>query len=107
MYSPNPAIMSPHTYLFHPSELEGLLGGQGESGMLLQEEQQVLLPAYLQHGSSVGLGGHLSPPVPPALGMGAVTCTDASATPWNQSWVARQVSTSVRLATVKCSRSRS
>lgn len=102
-----PCCMTPFTHLLHPGELEALLGRQGEGGVVLQEEEEVLLPAHLQQGSSVGLGAHLCPPAPPSSRDGAVTRADASTTPWNQSRVARQVSTSVRLATDKCSRSRS
>lgn len=98
---------SPSTHLLHPGELEALLGRQGEGGVVLQEEEEVLLPAHLQQRVAWGRGAPLCPPVPPSSGDGAVTRADASTTPWNQSWVAQQVSTSVRLAADKCSRSRS
>ena len=75
--------------------------------MVLQEEEEVLLPAYLWQGS--GMGPEALPILSclPAPRTGAITRADASATPWNQSRVARQLSTSVRLAADKCSRSRS
>lgn len=95
------------TYLLHPGELEALFRRQREGGVVLQEKEEVLLPAYLQERSSVGPGAHLCPPVPPSSWDGAITRADASTTPWNQSRAARQVSTSVRLAADKCSRSRS
>jgi len=75
--------------------------------VVLQEEDEVLLPADLWQGSGMGPGGSPVPSCPPTPGTGAVTRADASATPWNQSRVAWQVSTSVLLATDKCSRSRS
>lgn len=104
---PNLAATILSTYLLHPGELEALLRRQGEGGVVLQEEEEVLLPAHLQQESSVGPRAHLCPPVSPSSWDSAITLMDASTMPWNQSRVARQVSTSVRLAADKCSRSRS
>lgn len=54
-------------YLLHPGELEALLQGQGEGRVVLEEEEEVLLPAHLRQESSVGSRGLPAPSCPTQL----------------------------------------
>lgn len=58
----SPCCTAPHpTYFRDASELETLLRCQREGGVVLQEEEEVLLPAHLRRGEAWGWGRNAHP----------------------------------------------